>query len=118
MSLKRSISNAILCCLLTWAGNAFASNEAEDIINIEKLANAEVFASYTDELPAVLNYFTTSSKTDVIAFYKSRYGEVLTRDLKYKRLTLTFKENDKVIRVVISTQGKKRQVDVLVNAIN
>lgn len=115
MSIKRSISKVILCFSLTWTANAIASNEAKDVINIAKLADAEVFASYTDKLPAVLNYFTTSSEEEVIAFYKSSYGDVLTRDLKYKRLTLTFKENDKVIRVAISTQGKKRQVDVLVN---
>ena len=85
-----------------------------DTIEIKQLANAQVFASYIDELPAVLNYFTVSSKQEIIIFYQKHYGEVISQELKHKRLTLKFKHNEHNIRVVISTQNNKQQVDVLV----
>lgn len=85
-----------------------------ETINIARVADAQVFASFNDELPAVLNYFTKKSEQNIIDFYQTQYGDILYRELKRKRLTLKFKQADKNIRVVISQQNKLKQVDVIV----
>lgn len=96
--------------------NAIANTvkSVTSIVEIKYLSNAQIFASFTDELPAVLNYFTVSSQQDIIMFYKKHYGDVLSQELKRKRLTLKFNHNQHNIRVVISAQNQKQQVDVLV----
>ncbi len=81
---------------------------------IPVIANARVFANLTDELPAVMNYFTDASEEEVISFYQQSYGEAHTQERKRGRLTLSYTQSEQKMRVVISTQGDKRQVDVLV----
>lgn len=107
----------ILCCLSLASISALANSAGNEDSNIyvAKLPDAQVFASFTDELPAVLNYFTTASKQQVIDFYTAAYGEIQTEQLKRKRLTLTFLHNGQNIRIVISEQNNKRQVDILIN---
>ena len=83
---------------------------------IPVIANARVFANLTDELPAVMNYFTDASEEEVISFYQQSYGEAHTQERKRGRLTLSYTQGEQKMRVVISTQGDKRQVDVLVEA--
>lgn len=83
---------------------------------IPVIANARVFANLTDELPAVINYFTDASEEEVISFYQQSYGEAHTQERKRGRLTLSYTQGEQKMRVVISTQGNKRQVDVLVEA--
>ena len=38
-------------------------------VTIPQLEDAQVFSDFTDETPAVLNYFTLSTKKQVIAFF-------------------------------------------------
>ncbi|TPH14641.1 hypothetical protein [Litorilituus lipolyticus] len=76
--------------------------------------NAKVFANLTEELPAVLNYFTQYSEEEVITFYQQSYGDALSQERKRGRLTLHYQQNEQKMRVVISKQGEQRQVDVLV----
>lgn len=83
---------------------------------IPVIANARVFANLTDELPAVMNYFTDASEEEVISFYQQSYGQAHTQERKRGRLTLSYTQGEQKMRVVISTQGNKRQVDVLVEA--
>jgi hypothetical protein len=84
---------------------------------IPMMTNAQVFADFTDDVPAVLNYFTRASKEEIIDFYQQHYGEDLSREEKRGRLTLTYQQKNYSIRVVISQQNKKRQVDVIVEMI-
>ncbi len=83
---------------------------------IPVIAQAKVFANLTDELPAVMNYFTEVSEEQVIDFYQQAYGESTSHERKRGRLTLTYQQDEQSMRVVISTQGDKRQVDVLVES--
>lgn len=84
-------------------------------ISIPMVANAQVFADFTDDIPAVLNYFTSASKDEIIDFYNQSFGESVFQEKKRERLTLTYKNENKTIRVVISQQNSKRQVDILVD---
>tara|TARA_R100001377_G_scaffold73830_1_gene49980 strand:+ start:29 stop:472 length:444 start_codon:yes stop_codon:yes gene_type:complete len=84
------------------------------VIDIPILDNAQVFAEFTDKLPAVINYFTRSSEAEVIDFYQQAFGEPYSQELKRGRLTLQYQEGEEVMRVVISQQNKKRQVDVII----
>jgi hypothetical protein len=90
------------------------ANDNTEVLTIPMVDNAQVFADFTDEMPAVLNYFTTASETQVIEFYNTQYGEVLSQERKRGRLTLKYSQEDKRMRVVISQQNNKRQVDVIV----
>lgn len=88
------------------------------VIDIPILDNAQVFAEFTDKLPAVINYFTRSNEAEVIDFYQQAFGEPYSQDLKRGRLTLQYQEGEEVMRVVISEQNKKRQVDVIIESKN
>ncbi len=85
------------------------------IIDIPVLENAQVFAEFNDSLPAVINYFTSSAESQVIDFYKQAFGEAYSQKRQYGRLTLKYTQAQEVMRVVISQQDNKRQVDVIVN---
>ncbi|MGB0936822.1 MAG: hypothetical protein ACPGTQ_05160 [Colwellia sp.] len=88
------------------------------IVTVPVVENALVFANLTDEMPAVVNYFTKESESDIIKFYEQSYGEIVHRENKYGRLTLTFKTEVNTIRVAITQQNNKRQVDIIVEVIN
>ena len=77
------------------------------------ISNAQVFANITDELPAVLNYFTSATEEQIIKFYQQHYGDYISQERKRGRLTLSYQHAKKAIRIVISQQNKKRQVDVI-----
>lgn len=85
------------------------------IIDIPVLENAQVFAEFNDSLPAVINYFTSSAESQVIDFYKQAFGEAYSQERQYGRLTLKYSQAQEVMRVVISQQDNKRQVDVIIN---
>lgn len=94
---------------------AFTANAQDNIESfyIERLPEANIFASINDELPAVLNYFTPISELEIISFYKEKYGDIVSQELKYKRLTLVFHQEKREIRIAISKQNNKHQVDVI-----
>ncbi|MCP4992120.1 MAG: hypothetical protein GY928_40555 [Colwellia sp.] len=85
-------------------------------INIPTLADAKVFAEFTDFLPAVINYFTDASEVQVIEFYQQEFGVACSQERKRGQLTLNYAEGEEVVRVVISQQNKKRQVDIIVES--
>lgn len=101
--------------LLSASSVALAMDEAKPNL-IPVIDNAHVFANFTDDMPAVLNYFTSSSEDEIIDFYASHYGEPVAQESKRERLTLTYSSDNKTIRVVISQQNNKRQVDIIVEA--
>lgn len=107
MKINKLVVSSLVC--------AFALNTATaETFDVVKLDDARVFAEFTDELPAVVNYYTKASKQEIIDFYKSSYGEIISEEMKRKRLTLKFLYQEKHIRVVISTQNNMQQVDVIV----
>lgn len=87
--------------------------EEETIAPLPRVNDAQVFAEFVDRYPAVLNYFSNLEEAEIIAFYEAQYGKVISKELKRNRLTLFFMDEATRIRVVISQQNNKRQVDVL-----
>jgi hypothetical protein len=85
------------------------------LIDIPVLDNAQIFAEFSDSLPAVINYFTSLAEPQVIDFYKQAFGEAYSQERKHGRLTLKYKQAEEMMRVVISQQDNKRQVDVIIN---
>lgn len=88
------------------------------VIEIPVLADAQIFAEFSDALPAVINYFTQSTEAQVIDFYQQAFGEANSQERKRGRLTLQYQEGEEAMRVVISQQNKKRQVDVIIESNN
>ncbi len=80
---------------------------------IPYLDDAKIFAELTDELPAVVNYFTQRDKQEIIDFYQEQYGEAISSETKRSRLTLHFAKDQQKLRVIISKQGDRYQVDAL-----
>jgi len=107
----------ISAILLNFSASIYAlegSEASTNSVTIPMMANAQVFADFTDELPAVLNYFTRASEEQIIDFYQQHYNGFLTQERKRGRLTLTYQQEKHSIRIVISQQNKKRQVDVII----
>jgi hypothetical protein len=112
------------CCLLmlmlmlsmtTYAGSIGKIKAEESVIPL--LPDARVFAQFSDEMPFVINYFTGASETEIIDFYQQAFDQAVQQQRKRGRILLVFqskqKQQDIVIRVIISTQDGARQVDVI-----
>ncbi|MBU2893806.1 hypothetical protein KO495_10780 [Colwellia sp. D2M02] len=85
---------------------------------IPVIQDAIIFANFGDELPAIVNYYTFANQAHIIKFYQEAYGELVSQDTQYGRLTLHFRANEQQIRVIISPQDKKQQVDVIVTLLD
>lgn len=99
--------------LLTFSSIAFAANDTNPV-SIPIIEKAHIFANFTDDMPAVLNYFTPATEEKITSFYQQSYGDAISQERKRGRLTLSYLQNEQMIRVVISQQNNKRQVDVIV----
>lgn len=120
MTSKSPHQYRLLFSMLTFffSSNVFALNNVPHIIvEIPKLDNAQVFADFTDGFPAVLNYFTQSTEAQIIEFYKKNYGKVVSKERKRGRLTLFFLQENQSMRVVISQQNNKHQIDIMVDRV-
>lgn len=115
MTTTRPSKYALLvgAALLTMSTMTLANNNVEPV-SIPMMDNAQVFADFTDDIPAVLNYFTTATEEQVIEFYQQQFGEAISQERKRGRLTLSYLQDKQMMRVVISQQNNKRQVDVIV----
>ena len=114
------LSLFISAFFLSFSASLYALDDGDagqQNVVIPMMNNAQVFADFTDDVPAVLNYFTRASKEEIIDFYQQHYGEDLSQEEKRGRLTLTYQQKNHSIRVVISQQNKQRQVDVIVEMI-
>jgi len=106
----KRLTQAIAIPMLLLSSLSFAQND-----NILVMDDAKVFAEFNDNLPFVTNYFSPSSEEDILAFYLTAYGEPINQERKRGRLTSHYYYNEQDIRVVISTQNKLQQVDILLN---
>ena len=88
------------------------------VIAIPVLEDAQIFAEFSDSLPAVINYFTEKTEVQVIEFYQQAFSEVHSQERKRDRLTLKYQQGEEKMRVVISQQNNKRQVDIIVESKN
>jgi hypothetical protein len=109
MNNPKQVLLIIFSLILCFSSNAKPNDQGYPIPYPE---DAKVFAEFTDKLPAVLNYFTDHTEQEVIDFYQEKYGKVNSREIKRGRLTLYFSHNEKQLRVIISPQSKKLQIDV------
>lgn len=105
---------SIISCL--FLSNSTFANEPEKL-SIAVMDNARIFAQFDDDIPAVINYFTSSEEEEIITFYKSIYGEPNSYERLKGILTLRFSSDLYNTRVVISQQNKARQVDILITNI-
>ena len=107
----------IACFLSTLIAihTSFASyaEDGKATFDIPTLEAINVFA-HEQALPAVVNYYTSASQDDVIKFYEANYGNAVSSEMKRDRLMLKFLSEQFQIRVIISNQNNKRQVDVIV----
>jgi Skp family chaperone for outer membrane proteins len=110
-SLLFSMSCSTLCSALL--STTIYAADVENI-SIEVMSDAKVFAQLDDEIPAVVNYFTKKSETNIVAFYEEKYGQAISSDRKRGRLEKSFTQNNYNIKVIISEQNNQRQVDVLI----
>lgn len=101
----------IIVAILTSPISIAQSKTLPDIAVID---SATIFADFRDELPAVVNYYTKHSEADIINFYQKAYGEPLSQERKRGRLLLKYQHGDNKVRVIISTQNNRHQVDVIV----
>jgi len=106
----KRLTQAIAIPMLLLSSLSFAQND-----NILVMDNAKVFAEFNDKLPFVTNYFSPSSEEEILEFYLTAYGEPINQERKRGRLTSHYFYNEQDIRVVISTQNKLQQVDILLN---
>lgn len=113
MNIQKQLLLIIMGLLLTLSSNESDAFENDEMFTIPYLEDAKIFAEFTDELPAVINYFTAHNEQEIIRFYQGKFGDAISSDMKRGRLTLYFNHEDKQLRVVISPQGKKYQVDIL-----
>ncbi len=109
--MKITLKVSLLSALIIFS-NALLAEEAPTF-DIPVIERAQVFAQFTDRLPAVVNYFSDESEEVIISFYQEIYGEKLSQERKRERLTVYFNDENNNIRVIISQQNNKRQVDVL-----
>lgn len=106
---------SLLAGALLLSLNAVAFENKEIIpIAIPVMDNASVFADFSDEMPAVLNYFTAATEKQIIDFYQQSFGEPISQERKRGRLTLSYQQEKQRMRVVISQQNVKRQVDIII----
>lgn len=106
---KQSLSTLLLLGALSISASATES------IKLEILEGANVFSKYDDEKPLVANYFTSHTEQEIIDFYKTVYGEISSEERIKERLTVKFLLAEDNIRIIISQQGNKQQVDMLIN---
>ncbi len=92
---------------------SFANSDTSGFA-IPMIDDAKVFADFSDKMPAVVNYFTSSSEEQIIAFYQESFGDATFQERKRGRLITSYQQADYTMRVVISQQDNKRQVDVMV----
>ncbi len=114
---RSKVSLLLSIILLSFSASTYALADREANTNsvvIPMITNAQVFAKFTDELPAVVNYFTRATQEQIIDFYQQHYGEFLSQEKKRGRSTLTYQHKKQRVRVVISEQNSKRQVDIIV----
>lgn len=107
------IKTVLITATLSLPLSAVAQTENASI-SVVKSEDAQIFAEFTDQYPAVLNYFSKLSEQELISFYQQAYGEVIEQERKRGRLTLHFAKGEEKVRVVVSQQNKKRQVDILI----
>lgn len=116
----RFVTNIPRICgviLLTLATSCVSAQETiTDNLIIPIVENAKVFAKFSDESPAVANYFSALSESDIINFYRQYYGAPIKEERKRGRLTLHFTQSSSNVRVIISPQNSLRQVDILVES--
>ena len=110
------VLTTFVACLNTYGEDANGENvnQQNNIGSpIPVIAGAKVFAQYTDDMPKVVNYFTTHNEQEIIHFYQEKFGDALSSTVKRGRKSLVFHVNEQQLTVIISTQGKVRQVDAI-----
>jgi len=82
---SKKLSLFVSAVLLSFSTSIYALEDSDASTNsvvIPMMTNAQVFADFTDELPAVLNYFTSATQEQVIDFYQQHYGDYLSQETK------------------------------------
>lgn len=103
--------------VLLGLSNLAIANDSVTSVSIPMIENAHVFADFSNDIPAVLNYFTLATEEQILHFYNQNYGKFISQKRKRNRLTLTYHREHQSIRVTISQQNNQREVDIIVDKI-
>jgi len=98
---------------LAWLVCTEIKAENNDLISIPIVNDARVFYQFSDNFPAMVNYFTAHDKRTIVSYYTKQYGEYASLNEKRGRITVTYSIGKAEIRVIISRQDKVQQVDVI-----
>ena len=109
--IMKKLAVIILSVATLMSHTAFAKVE---VAELPILDNAKVFYQDKSALPYVTNYYTSNTETQIIDFYRTNLGEVVSQETKRGRLTLTFAKASFHYRVIVSQQNNMRQVDLIV----
>ncbi|WP_371378505.1 hypothetical protein [Thalassotalea aquiviva] len=113
--MKKLTLLGLLAFTITTSNQLFANEQAHsEKINIPVIENARVFSSFTDGYPAMVNFFTDLSFTEIEQFYATQYGSPIDQQMRYGRLELYFDNSEHRIRVIVSEQSPKREVGVFI----
>lgn len=116
MTIKKSLlALSLTFGLITTAVIAEESTEAVSInIEIPMVTDAQVFSKFNDKYPAMVNYFTKDSFSEISSFYSEQFGSPISEQTVYGRLELKFDHMQQTIRVIVAKQKNHREVDVIV----
>lgn len=84
------------------------------IIDIPVVADAQVFSTFNDDYPAMVNYFTLNSFEEVTLFYSNQFGAPTSEQIVYGRLELNFEHMQQQIRVIVAKQNNHQEVDIII----
>ncbi|MDN3652918.1 hypothetical protein QWY77_09120 [Thalassotalea ponticola] len=122
------IAAVSLLCLASMQNTAIATpyssssdTTATISIDIPMLADAKVFAAYTDSMPAVVNYFTQADTEQIRQYYTEKFGVPVSERTQYGRLELYFDYMQSDVRVIVDPQdylpeSNMQEVDVIMTA--
>ena len=116
MTIKKSLLALSLGLgLITSGAIAAESKDAETIsIEIPMVTDAQVFSKFNDKYPAMVNYFTKDSYSEITSFYSEQFGAPTSEQTVYGRLELNFEHMQQTIRVIVAKQKNHREVDVII----
>ncbi len=109
--IMKKLTVILLSVATLMSHTAFAKAEVAELPIMD---NVRVFYQDKSALPYVTNFYTKHTEAQIIDFYQTHLGEVVSQETKRGRLTLTFAKASFHYRVIVSQQNNMRQVDLIV----
>ena len=81
----------LLTAMLVSLSSITVANDDKSVL-IPTPEDAQVFANFSSDFPAVMNFFTSLTENEVIQFYQETYGEAIYHEQKRERLTYIYQK--------------------------